>query len=278
MDTKDFFKLIGFTPKDGEDVTLDIVKNHLSDKFVHIDKIGDRTDLTDPIVNKAYGKRMKEVELELVKMAKASGLEITHSEVENKKLDEVIGIVGGKFTTKIKDSKGTGKPDKDVEKLETELSDWKAKYDQMKTSVETVQNEFNTFKANVTEKEKESLINGIKSKAIESVKFGSDVNEISKKGFRAIFNEKYNFVTNDQNEVEIRNKKDNSRVQNPDDLSKYLTASEAAERLAKEEGLLSKTGDGGKEVKTTKPGGTGAEQPKTYRRQASSRMGIKPKG
>lgn len=272
MEIKDFFNLLGYTPEDSENVKIDDVKKHIADNFVSVNQIGDRMDLVEPLINKAYGKRMKEMELDLIKMAKGAGLDIKHSEVEELKIDGVMNKIQEKYSDHIKSLEEKVKKTPDSEKLQSQIEDWKLKYNQMQESVTKVQNDFDSYKNDIEEGKKKSLINQAKDKAINSVKFSSEVTDIVKKGFLATFNEKYKFALGESNEIELRDK-DNKRVQNPDNLSKWLTPEEAAHRLAKEEGLLPKNPDDGKKVQTTtkKPE---AEQKQVHKRAASPRMGV----
>lgn len=240
--------LVGFEAPEGGELTLDGLQGHLKENYVAISKLQDREDLINPLINKAYGKRMKMVELEVTKMAKNAGLEVTHSQMEGKSVEKALEFVGGLFKSKL-EAAGQGDDEK-VKTLQTDLDRFKRENESIRTQLESKQNEFDEFVNKTKQTERSNKATSALNKALASVKWGKDVNDITKKGFKSTFNEKYNIAILDDGTAELRDKNDN-RVQNPQKMSENWSIEQAAHSLAKEAKLWDDGKHNGKPAPTT---------------------------
>ncbi len=272
MESKELLDLLGFESPSEDDVTLDAVKQFVSDKYVHVDKIKDRVDLLDPIISSHYGKRMKGLELGLVKEAKNNGLDLTYSEIENMKIEDAQAYIFDKFNKKVElaSQSDEGKS----KQLQAELQRLKEESNSMRNIFSTKEKEYKEAINGLKQKELNAAANAIKNSAFGAVKYKSDVKPIAKKGFQSEFDSKYKIAILDDGSHELRDVKDN-RVPDPDNLSKHLTVGKAVELLAKENDLWDSGKHGGTKPPVTATTTTATtHEPNKFQRKTSPAFGL----
>lgn len=258
---KELLDLLGFEAAEGEEPTIESVKTFLGEKYVHVDKVAERKDLIEPLINAQYGKRMKGVELSLMKAAKGAGLEIAHSEIDKLKLEEAQDYIINKFKSQV--DALSGSDDEKVKELTLAADRYKKEATDLRELFSTKENDYKEQIEVFKTKEQNSALNLVKSKAFEGVKYKADVKPVTKKGFQSEFDSKYKIAVLEDGSHELRDSNDN-RVNDPDNLSKHLTVEKAVELLAKENDLWDSSKHGGdKPPKQTPP--ANPQQPPSQR-------------
>lgn len=242
----EFLELIGFTPEEGKEPNIEDVRNHVNKTFVAIDQIGNRRDILDPIidqkVNKTVGGRLGKLQTAIIKNGKELGLEIAHSDFENKPIEEVAESIFERVKTNFEDLKKGGKTNEEYEKKIQTLT---AERDTFQSSLEQSQNDFLAFKDNLEKERVKSAKKNSVDSAFNSIKWTANTPNISKTGLRATFDGTYDVeIENDTTFVVDRTS--GNRVQNPKNAAKMLTVAEAMEALARKESLWSDSPDEGK--------------------------------
>lgn len=252
MELNDVFGLIGFTPKEGEDVTPDILRAHINKSFVPVAGIESRNDIIDPIVSKQIGNRLGKMQTSLVKHGKELGLELTHSSFEGKAVEDVLEHVFGEAKTKLTELKaGKVKPNEEYEK---KISALKSERDTFQASLTDIQKEFETFKSQVEREKAEAEKNSILESAFGKVKWPAGTKDVSKMGLRTLFEKEYDLET-ENGTAYVLSRVSGGRVQSPTNAAAMMTAEDAVIALAKREGLWTDSPHEGEKKKA--PGTSG---------------------
>jgi hypothetical protein len=207
----ELFDYLGVEVKEGEEPKFEDIKRQIESKFVAVDRIEDRKDLIEPIINKAYGSYAKKAEAKFISLLKNNGLDATHSDFQDySNVEELFEKGIGKLKDQLSKSSGDGKGD---EKLKQQIIDLQAEKDRFKQSYEQKESEFNEFKANVETEKKNFKVNSTIQDAINKLKWDKNVNEFTKKGFVAELKSQYKFDLDDDKTI-VRDKEGN-RVYDP---------------------------------------------------------------
>ena len=86
------------------------------------------------------------------------------------------------------------------------MTAYKTKAQDLTGLLEGTKNEFEQFKSEIANKERNFAINKHKSNAMGSLNWSDNANEFIKKGFEATINEKYRFELDDENRPIVRDK------------------------------------------------------------------------
>lgn len=250
---KEILQLIGYETPEGEEASIEKIREHVNSKFVPVSEISNRSDIIEPLVTNAIGKRLGSLQTSLIKQAKDLGVEIKHSDFKDKQVEDILPV----FFTDIK-TRLEAKP-KDDGALAEELKSIKSERDTFKNSLEEMQNTLQTKEQEFTKERSNWLVNQEQSKAWEGIKFGTAVKPYEIKGFKADISEKYDSKTDEDGKVYPVYKtgeKKGSRVQSPTNATKMMTWSELLSSEAKKADLLAKENEG-------KPGGKPDAKPPT---------------
>jgi hypothetical protein len=171
--------------------------DELKEKFHELFVARSLADTDEEIASKVVGKRLGAI----TTLAKREfGLE--SSEIEGKKVEEILSIGASKFKTKVEElTKAAEGKNPEAAEWEKKLKAIETEREQFKRMAEEKQSEFEAFKNEATTKEKNLRLNyaltGIKSK----IEWSDTANEIAKKGFDAHLKEVYSFDLNDKGEL-----------------------------------------------------------------------------
>jgi hypothetical protein len=189
---------------------------------------------------------MKGIESKLVSTMKNElGLDVTHSDFDGMNFEEKLGKLTGLVKENI-DSLGKKKPEADKELVE-KLQRYETENQKFKSELEKKIEEFNSYKNEVSEKERTSKIRSFETELFNSVKYPAGTKDAMKKGLNAMFKEQYALIPDENGNFELHSKKDNTRVYNPDKPTEPLSPQEAVKRLAKENDLWTDSPHDGKE-------------------------------
>lgn len=229
---KELLNYIGVEVNENEEPKWHDVKKVFDEKFIPKSQIMERDDIIKPIKDQAYGEAMKRAEIAFQTGLKKTGLDITHSEFDQFQRAEE------KFDFGLKKLAETVKLQNDGidEATKQKLQDLQSEADRFKNEYGTVKNQFDEFRAQVEEREKQRVINDYQDKLFSSIKWKENANDLEKTGFREVFKSQYKFVLNDDNNIELRTK-DGERIANPERADEYLKPEQIVEKAAKDAGV-----------------------------------------
>lgn len=227
---KELFDYLGVEVSEGEDPKFEDIKTQIEKKFVAVDRLEDRKDLIEPIINKAYGSYAKKAEAKFISLLKSNGLDATHADFQDySNVEELFEKGIGKLKDQLSKGKGDGKGD---EKLLQQINDLESERNRLKLSYEQKESEFNEFKTNVETEKNNFKVNSTLQDAINKLKWDKNVNDYTKKGFVGELKSQYKFDI-DEDKVVVRDKEDN-RVYDPSKAaSDPLTVEQVFELEAK---------------------------------------------
>lgn len=262
---KELFDYLGVQVAEGEEPKFEDIKAQIEKKFVAVDRLEDRKDLIDPIINKAYGSYAKKAEAKFISLLKSNGLDATHSDFQDySNVEELFEKGIGKLKDQLSKSSGDGKGD---EKLKQQIIDLQAEKDRYKRSFTEKETEFNEFKTNVETEKKNFKVNSTIQDAINQLKWDKNVNEFTKKGFVSELKNQYKFDLDDDRTI-VRDQKGN-RVYDPNKgASDPLTVQQVFELEAKKAKLWEQSEHDGKKAPDTTTRETREQPRETPKRKA----------
>ena len=160
--------------------SLDKAKELFSQKFVKQEELSSKIGkITGSITNVAR------------KAFEPFGVQLTEDDFKDKKIEDVLRSASEKASESFKnkitelESRATGQGSEEL------IKDWEKKYSTIEKKLTETEkarqesiNAFESFKNEVTVKEKTSKINSVFDRALSSIKPDPSVNEITMKGFR----------------------------------------------------------------------------------------------
>lgn len=167
-----------------EDANIDAIKGHVTEAYV-----------SKEVHTKALGETHGKTTHELVKAAKDAGIEIEKSELKELDTKGVAGLIADRFKSKLAESEsGKSATAAEVEaKYKGEIEQWKKKYTDLDTRYTQLGSEFDGYKVEVDTKAKNAKKSDLYKTSASKLKFGAAVDELSREGFYAKVNKKYDF-------------------------------------------------------------------------------------
>ena len=235
--------------------SLDKAKELFSQKFVKQEELSSKIGkITGSITNVAR------------KAFEPFGVQLTEDDFKDKKIEDVLRSASEKasesFKNKISEleSRATGQGSEEL------IKDWEKKYytiEKKLTETEKARQEsinaFESFKNEVTVKEKTSKINSVFDRALSSIKPDPSVNEITMKGFRSHINEKFSIELNENDEPVVMDRKTGERIKSDKKAGTFLGLEDVLMSEAATAGILQKNPNAGNKKPIV--GGLGQRQP-----------------
>lgn len=251
VEIKELFTLIGFEPpEDDAEFSIEDVRNTIESRFVPIDEIETRQDVIEPIVSKHIGQRLGQLQTGLIKEAKGLGLELSHSDFKDQKIEDIYPSIFGMIGEKLANvKKPDGKLNEELDRYKSEFSELKTGYDQLQTTLQEKETSF--------QQERESWeINHVRSEDWKGVKLSPEVDKYKRRGFETEFAEKYALKKFEDGifPVYATGDRQGSRVKGAT-LSKPMTHAELLQKELEDAGMLAKPHEG-KQVRNPAPGQT----------------------
>ena len=249
--------------------SLDKAKELFSQKFVKQEELSSKIGkITGSITNVAR------------KAFEPFGVQLTEDDFKDKKIEDVLRSASEKasesFKNKISEleSRATGQGSEEL------IKDWEKKYSTIEKKLTETEkarqesiNAFESFKNEVTVKEKTSKINSVFDRALSSIKPDPSVNEITMKGFRSHINEKFSIELNENDEPVVMDRKTGERIKSDKKAGTFLGLEDVLMSEAATAGILQKNPNAGNKKPIV--GGLGQRQPETVNNTRSK--GLSPR-
>jgi hypothetical protein len=250
--------------------SLDKAKELFSQKFVKQEELSSKIGkITGSITNVAR------------KAFEPFGVQLTEDDFKDKKIEDVLRSASEKasesFKNKISEleSRATGQGSEEL------IKDWEKKYSTIEKKLQlkpTRQGKkaltaFESFKNEVTVKEKTSKINSVFDRALSSIKPDPSVNEITMKGFRSHINEKFSIELNENDEPVVMDRKTGERIKSDKKAGTFLGLEDVLMSEAATAGILQKNPNAGNKKPIV--GGLGQRQPEAVNNTRSK--GLSPR-
>jgi hypothetical protein len=250
MELKDVLGYLGY---DAEKVkTIDDLKGTFEKDFIRASAINEESDFIKPILGKTFGTQ----ENELKKIAKDFGIDLEVDEYkEAKKVSDKVKVLT-KLISESKESiikeqatKLAQGNDEKVKTLETQYEKLKREKAEKEALLEATANEYNQYKQNSANEMKNYKLNHVKTDVAGKVKFNSQATDLSKKGFWATINEKYEFDF-DETEKPIIRSKGGQQLKSDKVAGAFLTPEEVITKEAIDAGLYEVNPQAQKQART----------------------------
>ena len=249
--------------------SLDKAKELFSQKFVKQEELSSKIGkITGSITNVAR------------KAFEPFGVQLTEDDFKDKKIEDVLRSASEKasesFKNKISEleSRATGQGSEELIKdLEKKYSTIEKKLTETEKARQESINAFESFKNEVTVKEKTSKINSVFDRALSSIKPDPSVNEITMKGFRSHINEKFFIELNENDEPVVMDRKTGERIKSDKKAGTFLGLEDVLMSEAATAGILKKNPNAGNKKPIV--GGLGQRQPEAVNNTRSK--GLSPR-
>ena len=249
--------------------SLDKAKELFSQKFVKQEELSSKIGkITGSITNVAR------------KAFEPFGVQLTEDDFKDKKIEDVLRSASEKasesFKNKISEleSRATGQGSEEL------IKDWEKKYSTIEKKLTETEkarqesiNAFESFKNEVTVKEKTSKINSVFDRPLSSIKPDPSVNEITMKGFRSHINEKFSIELNENDEPVVMDRKTGERIKSDKKAGTFLGLEDVLMSEAATAGILQKNPNAGNKKPIV--GGLGQRQPESVNNTRSK--GLSPR-
>jgi hypothetical protein len=249
--------------------SLDKAKELFSQKFVKQEELSSKIGkITGSITNVAR------------KAFEPFGVQLTEDDFKDKKIEDVLRSASEKASESFKnkitelESRATGQGSEEL------IKDWEKKYSTIEKKLTETEkarqesiNAFESFKNEVTVKEKTSKINSVFDRALSSIKPDPSVNEITMKGFRSHINEKFSIELNENDEPVVMDRKTGERIKSDKKAGTFLGLEDVLMSEAATAGILQKNPNAGNKKPIV--GGLGQRQPEAVNNTRSK--GLSPR-
>jgi hypothetical protein len=249
--------------------SLDKAKELFSQKFVKQEELSSKIGkITGSITNVAR------------KAFEPFGVQLTEDDFKDKKIEDVLRSASEKASESFKnkitelESRAIGQGSEEL------IKDWEKKYSTIEKKLTETEkarqesiNAFESFKNEVTVKEKTSKINSVFDRALSSIKPDPSVNEITMKGFRSHINEKFSIELNENDEPVVMDRKTGERIKSDKKAGTFLGLEDVLMSEAATAGILQKNPNAGNKKPIV--GGLGQRQPEAVNNTRSK--GLSPR-
>ncbi len=264
MEAQEILDLLGFTPTEGEDITIDQVREYYDKTFIPIADIPNRKDIIDPYVKAGIGQRLGSLQTKFVSSAKDLGIDINHADYKDKPIEDLLPTVFGSISEKLKAKpKGDSKLQEDYERISKEYTDLKNEVPKFEEQINGMKTEFQNEKSNWLKSHAEN-------EAWKKVKFASTTNDLMKVGFESKIKSTYESIVDETGNiypVYKAGENKGSRVKSPTKVTEHLKWDDLLLMEAQKENLLPAPHDG----KATKP----VANPRQQQTQPQTQQGAR---
>ena len=231
MELKDVFEYMGF---EKEPENIDQFKEAVKSNWT----LKKEASKDDSIRNEVIGSTFKHTGQNIRKWLNENySLEIPNSELDNKKLEDVVfdnvGKIVTNYETKIKDLEAQiTTPNEALKDFETKNLNLEKRLKEAKDAQKAIETEYTQFKESKQNELKNYKIDVLKKDIFSKIKFSNDVTDVAKIGYNTLIESKYNIDFDEQGEAIIVDKKSGQRLPNEKVAGKYKTPFEVFEQEA----------------------------------------------
>lgn len=243
MEAKDILSYLGLK----EDIKdLDAFKDAYNKEYIK----RSLAEKDEDIISKINGKFAGSTLTAIKRMAKASNITLEKDLLENKTVQEIIDFIGdnvGKTIDSVKTEYETK-----LKATETDaVKEWKEKHEKLESKYRDTDSLVKTMKEQLAQKDnefkskiKEFKLGDVKKSAFGSIKFANTVDDLKKRGFETLINEKYELDLDDTENVFVKDKKTGQRIPNPSKNGEFLSYSDVLSQEAEKNNLVVKNNGG----------------------------------
>jgi hypothetical protein len=190
------------------------------------------------------------------------GVELTDDDFKGKKIEDVLRDSSSKakelYEAKSKEweARATGNGSEEV------IKEWEKKANVLEKKLketDTARQEaitgLESFKQKVEQEKKSSTINSVFENSLRSIKTDPSVSDITMKGFRAVFGEKYIIDLEDEGSVIVKDKKSGERIKSDKKAGSFLSLEELMLKEAADANILLKNPNAGSHRNTPQSNG-----------------------
>lgn len=218
---------------------FDQFKEQFQQKFVLKENVVKDPDLTSQITGKVMGSQMTKIR----QMFKEEGVEFSDEETKTiKKNEELFNLglskVKGNLLNQIEDVKKSASvgSDQRLQEYEARIAKIEKEKNDIKSAWKSTGEEFEKYKLEVSNTIKQKEIDFRLSKAKESLKLRSKINEAERAGFEAILKNRLKFDLDDSGQLVTMNA-NGERIKSKVKAGDFMPADEAIQEIVNELGL-----------------------------------------
>lgn len=243
MEAKDILSYLGLK----EDIKdMDAFKDAYNKEYVK----RSIAEKDDDIVNKVTGKFAGSTLTAIKRMAKKMNITVEKDVFENKKVEEVIDFLGEHLENEVGNIKN--EYETKLKATETDaVKEWKEKHEKLESKYRDTDSLVKTMKDQLAQKDnefkskiKEFKLGDVKKSAFGNIKFANTVDDLKKRGFETLIDEKYELDLDDTENVFVKDKKTGQRIPNPAKNGEFLSYSDVLYQEAEKNNLIAKNNGG----------------------------------
>lgn len=181
------------------------------------------------------------------------GVSLGDEDFKDKKVEEVLLSASEKAKATFEEQKTEWEKRASQSGSDELVKEWEKKYKTVEKKLsETEQarldaiNSFESFKVEVSEKEKRGKVESVFNTALNAIKFDPTVNDFTKKGFIATINEKYLIDLEETGDAVVKDRKTGERIKNKDKAGTFLGVQDVLLSEATQAGIIMKNPNGGR--------------------------------
>ena len=233
IEAKDILNYLGI---DGEINSIEDFKSKHNTKFMTLET----AKQNDELVNSIVGHRIGELETKLWKGVKELGIDVDKKQFEGKRVNEyaedLFGRIKESYGSKIEEleskASNAGNSEREAE-LEKELGKYQKKYTDLQELHEGFKNESQTKLSDYETKLKTYKVNHQLKSVMDNLKL-KEMDPFQKKGFMAEINERFKFDVNDNDELEVYDRKTDKPIQSKEKAGAFAKPFDALKDFAVE--------------------------------------------
>lgn len=180
------------------------------------------------------------------------GVELTDDDFKGKKVEDVLRDAANKakesYDAKAKEweARATGNGSEEL------IKEWEKKHNLLEKKLKEEANArqeaisgLESFKAQVEQEKKSNTINSVFENSLRGIKTDPSVSDITMKGFRAVFSEKYAIDLEEEGSIVVKDKKSGERIKNDKKAGGFLGLDELLLKEAADANILMKNPNAG---------------------------------
>lgn len=180
------------------------------------------------------------------------GVELTDDDFKGKKVEDVLRDASNKaketYEAKAKEweARASGNGSEEL------IKEWEKKHNLLEKKLKEEANArqeaisgLESFKAQVEQEKKSNTINSVFENSLRGIKTDPSVSDITMKGFRAVFSEKYAIDLEEEGSIVVKDKKSGERIKNDKKAGGFLGLDELLLKEAADANILMKNPNAG---------------------------------
>jgi flagellar biosynthesis GTPase FlhF len=183
------------------------------------------------------------------------GVTLTEEDFKDKKAQDVLRMASERAREAYEKQQEEWQQRADKSGSEELVKEWEKKYKSLERKVNEVDtarqeaiNQFEQFKQNIAEEQKQSKINHTFERELSAIKLDPTVNEFTIKGFKATIGEKYAIDLEDDGNIYVKDRKSGERLKSKEKAGSFLNLSDVLLQEATAAGIIMKNPSAGQRV------------------------------